>query len=456
MSSFSVGGLSTGIDYNDLISKLIEVKRQPINILEDKKTEYNSKITGYSDLTSRLASLKSAVDKLKTSSNFYVKDAAVDDSTVLDASASGTASVGNYSVSVTSLASEEKEAHSGLAASSTVVNSSGSDQVFAYTYGATTESVTVADGTTLAQLVNLINDDADNPGVAATLVNDGVAGDNYRLILTGDDTGADNTIVIDDGSTTLDGAGGTENFTSSTFTENKTAADADFSVDGLQIHRSSNQITDVISGVTLDLKKAGSSATISVTADTEAIKEQIEGFVSAYNSVVDFLSTNMDYDSTSGESGILSGEGTARNIGNSLRDYISGSVSGLSGELSMLSEIGITTDYETGQLEIDSSILDEKLGSNLDDIAEMFKDTTNGIAIKIYDYIGDITSSVDGSITLRKDGLQDVIDNIDDSIKAMELRLDQTEDTLVHKFTQLEMLVSGYNTIGNFLTNFYV
>jgi flagellar hook-associated protein 2 len=452
MSSFTVGGLSTGIDYNDLISKLMDVKRQPIKILENKKSTYNDQMSSYSELSSKLSDLKSAVEKLKTSSSFYVNTASVSDETVLDATASGTASVGNYSISVTTLASEEKEVHSGtgLTSSSDVVNNSGSDKAFQYTYAGTQRTLTVADGTTLDGLRNLINDDTDNPGVSATLVNDGT---NYRLIITGNDTGATNTITID-GGTTLDGNNNTSNFTASAFSENKKADDADFTVDGLQISRDTNSISDVINGLTINLKKDNSSATVTVAPDNDSIKEQIEEFVSAYNNVMSFLSTHTAYDSATGESGILSGEVTARNIQNRVREMVTSSVSGLSGGLNALAEIGITTEYKTGNLQINNTTLDTKLGSNLDGVAELFKDGTDGVASRIHSYINEITSTVDGSITLRKDGLQDIIKNITDTIKNMEFRLEKTEDDLVRKFTALEKLVGNYNTIGNYLTNF--
>ncbi|MEW6599418.1 MAG: flagellar filament capping protein FliD [Nitrospirota bacterium] len=452
MSSFSVGGLSTGIDYNELISKLMEVKRQPVKILENKISTYNDRMSSYSELTTKLSSLKSAADKLKYSYSFYVNTASVSDETVLDATASGTASVGNYSVNVTTLASEEKEAHNGtgLTASSDIINSSGSDKAFQFTYAGTQRTLTVADGTTLDGLKDLINNDTSNPGVTATVVNDGT---NYRLIVTGNETGSTKSITIDAG-TTLDGTGGTVDFSSATFTQNKTAANAAFSVDNLSISRSTNSVSDVITGLTINLKKTLTPATITVAADNESIKEQINDFVSAYNDVMTFLKENTAYDAASGESGILSGEGTARSIQNRIRELVTSSVSGLSGSLSMLAEIGITTDYKTGNLTVNSSTLDTKLGSNLDDIADMFKDSTNGIATQIYDYIGDLTSIVDGAITLRKDGLSDIIKSITNTIRNMEFRLDKAENDMVRQFTALEKLVGNYNSIGNYLSNF--
>ena len=314
MSSFTVGGLSTGIDYNSLISKLIEAKSQPIKLLQTKKTSYNDKITKYNSLSSKLSSLKSAAEKLKTSSSFYAKAVSVSDSTVLESTVTSSAAIGNYSVTVTSLASEEQEVHSGVTALTTVINNSGNSQVFQYTYGGTQRTLTVADGNTLEGLRDLINNDTSNPGVTATIVNDGVGVAPYRLIIKGNDTGAAKTITVDAG-TTLDGTGSTVDFSAATFTQKKTAADADITIDNLQIKRSTNDISDVIPGVTLNLKKDGGvSSKVTVSADRAAIKTQITDFVTAYNDVVNFISTSTAYDATTKVSGLLAGEGTAKNI----------------------------------------------------------------------------------------------------------------------------------------------
>ena len=100
MSSSTAGSLSSGSDYNDLIYNLLEIKRQPIYILENRKYTYNKKINTYSDLSAKLLSLKSALDKLRISSNFYAKSVLVSDSTVLNVTLSGATPIGNYSISV--------------------------------------------------------------------------------------------------------------------------------------------------------------------------------------------------------------------------------------------------------------------------------------------------------------------------------------------------------------------
>ncbi len=116
MSIIAGTGPTSGINYDQLISNLLELERQPIERLESKKTTYNNKISAYNTLSSKLSALKSAADKLRTTSNFYAKSASVSDSTVLEATASSSAAAGNYSIDVTQLADTHSITHNtGLA-----------------------------------------------------------------------------------------------------------------------------------------------------------------------------------------------------------------------------------------------------------------------------------------------------------------------------------------------------
>jgi len=449
-------GLSSGIDYNELISNLMELERQPLYRLQDRQSDYNDKISIYNELSSKLSTLKSAADTLRTTSGFYAKSVSVEDETVLEASVTSTATTGNYVVAPHSsetsivLASEEKEVHSGVTSSSTVINNSGADKVFQYTYAGTQRTLTVSDGTTLEELRDLINDDSGNPGVTATITYDG---SNYRLVLTGDDTGSSNTITIDSG-TTLDGTGGTVDFTSSAFTETKSAQDAKLSIDGIDITSSSNTISGVIPGVTLTLKESTSSSiTVSVTNDISTIRSNIEAFVNAYNDVVTYVSANSTYDTDTHTGGALFGESTPRIILSRLRSILTGRVSGQPEDMRVLSQLGISTDYTTGTLSISTSTLETKLSEDLDDVAGLFTDSSEGIATQIYDYLDDVTDSYDGTIAIRIDGLEDLVEDLQAEISEMEDQLDRTEQNLRLQFANLEALLSALTSQGSFLNS---
>lgn len=456
MSIISSTGLLTGIDYESLISGILQLERQPIKRLENRKSDYNTKVSIYNQLSSKLSALKSAVDKLRTTSKFYAKTISVSDSTILSATTSNSAAIGNYTVGIHSvagkiqLATEEKEVHSGVASSTSVINSSGSDKVFQYTYAGTQRNITVTHGTTLEGLRDLINNDTSNPGVTASIFYDG---SNYRLSLTGNNTGATKTITIDAG-TTLNGTDSTIDFRSSTFTQAKTAQDAKLSVDGVDITSSSNTISDVISGVTFTLKKEStSSVTISITNDTDTISQNIQAFVTAYNDVISYVSTNSTYDTTAHKGGALYAESTSKTILNKLRSIITSRVTGSPEDMRTLAQLGVSTNRD-GTITLNTITLNSKLASDLADIAKLFTDSSSGIAVQLYDYIDDdVTDSIDGSITIRINGLNDSIRDISADITDLEAKVDRIEESLRKQFALLESLLGGITAQGTFLTN---
>ena len=236
MANFTITGLSSGIDFDALIQGLLDVAREPIQLLEERKSEYENLNSLYQELNTKLLSLRTAVEAINLPSEFAAKSVTVADdgstsATRLTASASGSATNGTHSIVIGQLAQAETEMHAGVASSTTVVNSSGGDLYFQYTYAGTQRTLTVPDGTTLEGLRDLINNDSSNPGVTASILNDGSGSATaYHLVLTGNDTGYTKNITIDSG-TTLNGTNSVD-FRSSTFTETQTAQSAVLNVDG--------------------------------------------------------------------------------------------------------------------------------------------------------------------------------------------------------------------------------
>jgi flagellar hook-associated protein 2 len=451
MSIISSVGVSSGIDYSQLISGILELERQPIYRLQNRQSEYNDKISVYNTLSSKLDTLKDAADKLRNSTNFYEKTAAVSNETVIDATASNSASAGIYTIEAHSVAGkiqlasvDRRTGTTSFTSSTDVINSSGATKTFEYTYNGTTRTISVSDGSTLEDLRDAINSDTGNPGVTATIVNVGT--NDYRLVLTGQDSGSTMTITIT-ANTDLTG------FSDTDFTAH-TAQDAKFRIGGIDVVKSSNTISDVIPGVTFTLKsESTTSVTITVNNDIDTIRQNIEDFVSAYNDIVDYIDTNSQYDVTTRTGNPLTGETTSRNIMNRLRDIVTSRVAGNPEDLRTLAQLGITTDYETGHLEIDSATLENKLTTDLSDVETLFDDQTSGIAYEMYNYIDDVTDSTTGSISIRVDGLQDSVQDMSDEISEMEDRLTILEENLRRQFAALESLLTEFHAQSAFLTN---
>ena len=285
MSISATSGVSSGIDYASLIKQLVSLKAQPVNAMYQKVEDLELKSVSFETLGERLSELKTAVDKLKTSIDF--KDFAAESSNegILTATVASSASGGAYSIVVDNLAQAHKVAADGVATATTVVSAGGGSFIFNLGGGAD-QTVSLAAGATLSDVRDGIN--ALKSGVTATIINDGAASNPERLILTSDTTGASNTVNITQNDTTL-----------AFNTTLQGAMDASLKVDNLTITRSSNTVSDVISGVTLNLSSANpaTTVTLNVKRDEDAIADKISNFVNKYNSMVEYISSNNGYNS---------------------------------------------------------------------------------------------------------------------------------------------------------------
>ena len=389
-------GLGSGIDSDSIIEQLVEVESSQINRLEAWKEEWTAKIAALQELDTMLTELRTTTSAMDTLAKFAVKQASVSNSTVLSAVAGATANAGANQVVVNQLAQNEVEVHQGLTASDTVVNSSGSNKVLAFSYaGGAAVSITVTDGTTLTELAALINSSGANPGVTAAVLDmgEGYTTDRYRLMITGNDTGSPNIISIDDGLTTLDGTGGTVDFTSTTFTETQAAQNAQVRLNGYPpsgwIERADNTISDLISGVTLSLLSTSANPVqVNVSQDTEAILERITDLVDIYNDVMTYIREQTDYDTVTGESGVLFGNYGMQIIKSELAAIATGNAPGFQDPedpFVNLAQIGITTDADEtsetfGQLLVDQTSLLAALSVDPEGVAGLFADYFAGVS----------------------------------------------------------------------------
>lgn len=356
----------------------------------------------------------------------------------------------------TGLAQVEQVVHSGFADTGTTAVTD-SDQTFSYIYGGVRVSVDVDADTTLSGLVDLINDDASNPGVTASILDDGLGLDtSYHLVLTGGDTGAAYSITdIRDTFT-----GGT--FSSDDFATTQYAQNSMLKVDGYPsdtydyIQRQSNSISDIIGGLTLSLVDSG-SASVSITEDTDTIRTTIETFVNGINFVLDYIKEQTKYDENTGEAGIMIGNYSYQIVQQRINEILTDSVPGLTDGVDTyvhLAQIGIKTNPDNdGKWEIDDTTLNNALSTDLDAVTKLFvKDEaagTNGVFELLSQELEDLTDSEDGPMNILIDNYEGIIDDIDERIEREERRVALVESRLTEQFTALEVLLgqlSGQET----------
>lgn len=384
---------ATNLDVNSIVSQLMTVERQPINKLNVKEAGYQAKLSAYGSIKGALSSFQTSTQSLSSASNFQPLKATPSDATVFSASATSIAVAGTYSLEVTSLAQAQKLVATGQTSSADAIGTGASTTVtFDFgtisggTFNAGTGKYTGAafasngDGTTSITIDSGNNSlqgirDAINTaqmGVTATIINDG-SGTPYRLALSSDSNGVSNSMKITvSGDATVSSLlahdpAGTQNLA-----QTVTAQNADFKVNGVTVSKTSNTVSDVIQGVTLTLSKVTASpATLTVARDTAAVSSSITSFVKAYNDLAATLKNVSAYDAASQKGAILQGDSTVRSLQSQLRSMLSTPVVGTSGELTTLSDVGVTFQKD-GTLKLDQTKLDSVMASNFSDIASLF------------------------------------------------------------------------------------
>ena len=369
-------GLGNGTDFDALITKLVQVEQGRITTLQTWKQSWVKKQAAFQELNTAMLELKTTLEGMDSEGEFLVKTTDSTNSSVLSASTGSNALDGSHSITVARLATAKAMVtQTGYASADTDINSSSTDATFAYAYQGTTYSVSVGANATLTDLASIVNNDPNNAGVKASVVYDG---SKYYLQLRGMDTGNDANLVIDSG-TTLTGFGAA-NF--DTITSNASAL---LKLDGWPtgtdsyITRETNTVSDLVSGLTLNLKSTG-TVTITTATDTDAVRENIQTFVEQMNTVRSLLQDLTAYDSTTQQGSLLTGNYGLQLIDTKLKTAVAGKGVGFDytdDAFSVLSQLGILTDAEEGSdtegmLVIDSDRLAEVLASNASGAAELF------------------------------------------------------------------------------------
>lgn len=138
------------------------------------------------------------------------------------------------------------------------------------------------------------------------------------------------------------------------------------------VSSSTNKITSLIDGVTLDLKSITTTPVkISVDADYSSISGTVSQFVQKYNDFAEFIEKQSSFDSKTGKAGVLLGESSLINVVSDVRRAVAERIPGLTGTLTKLSDVGIKFNLR-GRLEVNSSLLMQKLAESPEEVRKLF------------------------------------------------------------------------------------
>ena len=438
MSAVAFSGLASGLDTATLVSQLVEIKRQPIYRMESRKKGYQDEISSLGTLKTKLLALQEAAQKLDSTSEFNVFGATSSDEESLTVSAGSGASPGSYDIVINNLAVAQKDVSQGFDSLGTSVG----EGILSFTVDGQTTDLNLSGYTSLESLAELVNNEVD--GVSATIINDGSGTDAYRLVLSGSEAGTANAFSVD--------ASGLSGGTTPVFTNTQAATDASLTIDGMAVTASSNHVTDAISGLTLDLLDydAADPQTIrvDVTADNEAIAENVKSFVDAYNDLFSFISEQ------SGAEGTLRSNPTLRSVATRMENIFTSSLDGGQGDFSLFAQVGISRG-EGRQLVWNEQEFLDTLDEDFSSVRDLFvyRDGNVGKSYLIDTAIDDMTDSVDGLFKISTDALNQKIDYADQNIDRYERSAESYRERLERKFTAMEMMVSQLQAQGNYLSS---
>lgn len=490
MDLYSIGNSTNSIQY--LVDQYMALESRPRDELIQQKNELSDKKSVFSELDSKLSALKTKLEYLNdiVLLPFQAKKASSSDAEKIGVRVANSASKGNHTLTVQQLAKSDTRVSNQFSESGTDFNSFTSDQTFTIEVAHPTDSdpsnrvaisITVTadqlSGTNDEAIANIAQ--AINDAMAEAVANETITTEEVvhadvvneqegisRLVLKSEQTGY--TYRMEFGaSSLLDTLGVNNNALSSgttggyIYNVGTSITDSElssiFELDGLTMYRDSNNVDDAYTGITFKLLDVFSQpVTVSVEPDIDAVKKDVEEFISKYNEVIDFLKENARMNPDTYEKGPLSQDSVYSGMIAELRTMVSEPVDSVANSnYRLLYSIGIEADRD-GKLSIkDTEKFNNALEANPSFVSDLFS-TSDGVATKLVDYI-DRFVKTGGTIDTSKKQIDNRIQSLQDRIEYMNEILDKKEKHYFDEFTKMQQtiyMLQNQQMFFNTFTNF--
>ena len=376
MAGISSLGIGSGVLTSDLVDQLVQAEKAPAESRLTRDTERTQAlISAYGKLRSAVTELRLPMRQLSNADSMRAFSATSSNEAIGVTVDSKKAGRGSYSIEVTSLAASQALASRDVF-SDRDATSVGQGTLSLTVAGKTPSVVIDSTNDPLQGLANAINE--AEAGVSAGVVD---TGSGFQLVLSADESGTANAVSI---SVTGDNSGtDTDNLGLSRFAFNDSmdaeagfmetiaAKDAVMKVNGIEVTRSTNSFENVIDGLSFDVSEVG-SATVRVAQDFGSVADRVGGFVEKFNALQGTIQSLSGFSPEAGGS-ILTGDSAIRGLQNQLRQMLTSVVPGLEkASVRTLADVGITTDFETGNLQFDREVFEEKLKAYPNDVTALF------------------------------------------------------------------------------------
>jgi flagellar hook-associated protein 2 len=450
MASITAGGIGSGLDITSLVAQLVTAEGAPAKArLDRQEQKVSAQLSALGFLQSSLSSLRESLSGLADQTALRAVSAVSSQESVVAATAGDRAHPGQYQIEVLRLAQRHKLGSGAFESTQTFGGSAG--DTFAVGTGDWSFNLDLSTAKTLTEIRDAINFAAGNPGVTATLLQ--VDDTRQVLVLTAADTGQAHATNLTENLA----LGPSLSFSminlnaSGQLLTDTALLDAAFRIDGIDMTRPSNQLTNVIDALTIDLRRAepGTLASLELGPDLESITKAVSEFVTRYNVFVDTLSQVAGFKGVGVEQPPLFGDAAARGLAIRVSDELARDLGGPDGTISALFDVGIRGG-KNGKLTLDNDILAASLARDVSGVAALFG-AEDGVAKRLGGLIDSYLES-GGIFDTRNQGLQGRLDRIEDSRESLERRLSGLEARYLQQFTAMDVLVGQLQATSTFLT----
>lgn len=441
----SAMGAGAGLNTTEIVDALVEAERAPQQTIIDRTKERSeATISAYGLIKSAIGALKSAFAELDDVSDVKKMAAASDSPGSVIGIPNEDAIAGSFDITVTQLAKRDSWTFQGFDSLGEVLNSGSSFDV-TLTKGGQPSTVAVTTATPQG-IVDAIN--GADLGITASIIDTGSASNRYVIALTGE-LGLENAFTVSDSANSLQVP-----------IQQSVAQDSLIEVNGVQVSRSSNTVSDAITGVTLNLLEENSTATIEVSPSITEVKAKIENLVATFNdfkTVINTLQRGEDPEDTL--VGSLGSDSTLRMIINQIQSKMTAEISTPSGNINYLSDIGVGFNRE-GFLELNSTRLESALTNSFDDVVTALSADTEGqseYGTASRGLAGDLSVLL-GSYTKPLGAVTEVINNansrlseVEGKLADLEARMEQVRSRYLTQFTAMQQIVDQMNSTSDYL-----
>ncbi|ROM71342.1 flagellar hook protein FliD [Pseudomonas brassicacearum] len=459
-------GLGSGLDTSAIVKALVDSDKAAKQGQIDRATKTNtSNISGIGSLKSLLATFQSALEALGSTTNpqFTGFAATSSDAKILTATSSNSAVGGTYSVKISNLATASKVSTAAFAGGPTSAVEAGTLTISSQS-GAS-YAVDVPSGSTLQSVRDAINSKYQASGVNANIVTDSFGS---RLVVGSTKTGAGNDLSLSGiASLTADGTALMVNPpTAASSGSLSLATDAKFEIDGLAMTSPTNKLDNAVTGLSMTLVAPTATAvTVTVATNADGLKASIQKFVDAYNAIAKAV-TSLTKPTTDADGksvpAALAGDAMPRALLEAIRGPLSQTGAGT--KLTVLSQLGITTNQTTGALDFDSAKFSTALNTKqLGGEVQTLFTGENGLiermqkAIKPYTEIklDAAGKPVDNILAARSKNLTVIQKKLAADQAALDRRIDTLTKVLTKKYNDMDTLVGKLKATANNITSMF-